>query len=62
MKISVQFEDNNNSITHLKCEDHLISWLRSESPEEGVSLVSPDQAVMLVMLDGRLCNSEGDNL
>ena len=51
MKILVQFEENNNS-AHLKSEDHLISWLRSESPEEGVSLVSPDQAVMLVMLDG----------
>ena len=61
MKISGQFEENKTS-AHLKCEDHLISWLRGESPEEGVSLVSPDQAVMLVMLDGRLCNKEGDNL
>lgn len=44
---------------HLESEDHLICRLGRQAPEEGVTLVSPDQAVMLVMLDGRLCNSVG---
>ena len=61
-KILIHNEDTHTLLclldfAHLESEDHLVSGLWSQAPEEGVALVSPDQAVMLVMLYGRLCNS-----
>lgn len=42
----------------LKVESNGITGLRGEAPEESVSLVGPDEAVVLVVLDRRLCKGQ----